>query len=81
MVDDALLLPSIGVECEFKKDAVIRVGNNTSSRNTCTLDQIAKYYGGITNRWGLRFVIEATNIPAGEAITFTPILCLGRRLR
>jgi hypothetical protein len=35
---------------------------------------MAKYYGGITNRWGLRFVTEATTIPAGRAITFTPPL-------
>jgi hypothetical protein len=72
--DHDLDLPSIGVECEFAKDAVIRVGDKSSSANTCTLDQMAKYYGGITNRWGLRFVTEATTIPAGRAITFTPLL-------
>jgi len=72
--DHDLDLPSIGVECEFAKDAVIRVGDKSSSANTCTLDQMAKYYDGITNRWGLRFVTEATTIPAGRAITFTPPL-------
>ena len=72
--DHDLDLPSIGVECEFATDAVIRVGNKFSSANTCTLDQMAKYYDGITNRWGLRFVTEATTIPAGRAITFTPPL-------
>lgn len=72
--DHDLDLPSIGVECEFGDNAVIRVGNKTSTTNTCTLDQMAKYYDGITNRWGLRFVTEATTIPAGRAITFTPPL-------
>ena len=69
-----LELPSIGLECEFRKDAVIRVGNKSSTTNTCTLTRMAKYQGGIVNRWALRFVIEATTIPAGKAINFTPSL-------
>ena len=70
--DYDLVLPKIGLECEFRTDAVIREGNKNSTTNICTLTRMAKYYDGITNRWGLRFVIEATTIPAGRAINFIP---------
>ncbi|NCG08165.1 MAG: hypothetical protein GWO81_01120 [Verrucomicrobia bacterium] len=70
--DYDLVLPQIGLECEFRTDAVIRVGNKDSTTNTCTLSRMAKQQGGVVNRWALRFVIEAVTIPAGKAINFTP---------
>jgi hypothetical protein len=69
-----LVLPRIGLECEFQSDAVIRTGDRNTTTNTCTLDRMAKYHGGTVNRWALRFVIEAITIPAGKAINFTPPL-------
>lgn len=72
--DQDLVLPKIGIECEFRTNAVIRVGNRNTTTNICTLDPMAKYYGGSINRHVLRFIVEGTTIPAGRAINFTPPL-------